>query len=466
MTAANDENRPRPSFFGERNSATRIDMFEELSETAEPALRQFFRRLDAAHFVDEVLLPTLKLGDARVYCAVRDRPWPPWGLGARHISAVCDAHSIAPESWAISPVYVADEDATNIGLVSAVYKEVLESIAVSKTAEVCYLVAEGSKLADHVLRDVGFRVFEDVFMTEQARYYTYRISARELLDKLGLAKTSTPALLMHEVRDDTLVKNALFHQTVLLGARAELRDVLLRPEILRLVRGGHASKPGGVPGGTGTELGTDMRLGPRDRELPAIYVALGGFLRDKREGLVQKLVQKQDAFEAATVLPRGEKKAKVDERVRKAQTLDDLSFVRDEFLERLKGTLEGAIARLGMEAFPVGEIELQVTASGDGDYYRMHTDADAESTRVLSFVYFLHSEPRRFSGGELRLFDDRLVRGDSHADSSVLISPRQDMLVLFRSDSPHELLPVRVPTKEFADSRFTINGWVHRKAKG
>ncbi len=92
----------------------------------------------------------------------------------------------------------------------------------------------------------------------------------------------------------------------------------------------------------------------------------------------------------------------------------------------------------------------------------MHRDADAESTRELSFVYFFHAEPRQFYGGELRLYDNRRVRGVAHADSSQLLSPRQDMLVIFPSDAPHELLPVRVPSGQFSDSRFTINGWIHR----
>jgi Rps23 Pro-64 3,4-dihydroxylase Tpa1-like proline 4-hydroxylase len=36
------------------------------------------------------------------------------------------------------------------------------------------------------------------------------------------------------------------------------------------------------------------------------------------------------------------------------------------------------------------------------------------------------------------------------------------MLVIFPSRAPHELLPVRVPSKKFEDNRFTINGWIHR----
>lgn len=453
----------QPKFYGKRNASTRIDVFEELSTTAEAALRQFFRRFGAPQYMDEVLIPTLRLGDARVYVTVRDRPWPPWGLGARTISAVCEMHSVGPESWAVSPVYLAEDDATNVGLASALYKEVLEALAVSRTAEVCYLAAEGSVLADYVLRKQGFRRDEDVFLTEQARYFTYRTHARKLLKTLRLDDISTPDLLAHDFPEATLARNALFHQSILQAARPELLFDRVIPEIIGLGRGGHASKPGGVPGGTGTDAGTDQ-FGDLHGNLP--YVSLVNFLGPTLNSVRQKVLKRQDHFHPATVLPEGHDTPIVDLRMRRASTLDDVDFIRSKFIEHLKGALPGALSRIGIKGFPVGKIEMQITHSGDGDYYRMHRDTDATSTRAISFVYFFHTEPREFYGGELRIYDNRRVHGIAHADSSQLLSPRQDTLVIFPSDLPHELLPVRVPTKKFSDGRFTINGWIHRGAKG
>jgi len=120
------------------------------------------------------------------------------------------------------------------------------------------------------------------------------------------------------------------------------------------------------------------------------------------------------------------------------------------------------LKKLGLAAFPLGRIEIQMTASGDGDYFRMHRDGDLQSTRELSFVYFFFSEPRRFSGGELRIFDaERVGARAEPTDRSQILSPRQDMVVFFPSRNEHEILPVRVPTRAFADSRFTVNGWIH-----
>ena len=95
---------------------------------------------------------------------------------------------------------------------------------------------------------------------------------------------------------------------------------------------------------------------------------------------------------------------------------------------------------------------MQITASNDGDYFRLHQDGGPDDTREITFVYFLHGEPRPFSGGELKI-----------RDSTVM--PLGDTLVLFPSCSVHEVLPVQVPSRQFADSRFTVNGWIHRGAE-
>jgi len=117
---------------------------------------------------------------------------------------------------------------------------------------VCYLAAEDSTLADHVLRHAGFERSEDVFVTWAARYNTYRAPVQKVLSTLSLDKTSTPELLAHAIDAAALREQALFHQTIHVGSMAEwISAEGLRSELIRLVRGGHAGKPGGVPGGTG-----------------------------------------------------------------------------------------------------------------------------------------------------------------------------------------------------------------------
>jgi hypothetical protein len=442
-------------FFDERNRSMRIDLFQELSHQALAAIRSFSRRLGAPHLLDEVILPILHEGDSQILVAVQDRPWPPWGLGARRITALCQTHSVGDDSFAVSPVYVTDEDLTNIGLISAVFKEALEQLSGNPRAEVCYLVGEGSTLVDGVLRSNGLKKSDDVFVNWAGRYYTYRAPVGEILKNLGLSSRSTPDLLAHDLDEATLQRNALFHSTLILGSRAEWAEERAVAEIIRLVRGGHASKPGGVPSGTGR-----FAFDPES----IVEVSVANFLGDLRQQLLDQVLNQEVGFKTATVTPPGSAAPKVNQTVRRARTLDGLGKLEAAFVERLKQQLQPALDKLGHKEFPLGRIEIQVTASNDGDYFRLHQDTGPEDTREVSFVYFFHREPRRFSGGELRIYPTRVVDGRlTPADHAHTLSPRQDTIVFFPSKNEHEVLPVRVPSKAFADSRFTVNGWIHRQ---
>lgn len=449
----------RKHFYDIGNRSCRIDVFDELSAQALAAVRQFARRLGAPHLVDEVFLPTLAEGDCQLVAAVRDRPWPPWGLGAREIVALCMTHAIADGSYAVSPVYALAPELNNIGMVSAVYKEALDQLSVHPRAEVCYLAAEDSTLADHVLRRAGFARSEDVFVTSQSRYNTYRAPVQKVLEALALEKTSTPELLAHAMEASALQAQALFHHTIHSGALAEWTSAeSLRSELIRLVRGGHAGKPGGVPGGTGR---WEWVYDPQIR----FAVSIGNLLGEQRDKLLDYTLGAESKFTPATIAAAGPDAREVNEKVRRARTLNDMGPFAETFRKALLEHLEPALKKLNHPAFPVGRIEMQITASGNGDYFRLHADSDAKSTREVSFVYYFHREPRRFSGGELRLYQSKVVDGKLiPADHPQTLSPRQDMLLLFPSTNDHEVLPVRVPTGAFADSRFTVNGWIHHQA--
>jgi hypothetical protein len=226
-------------------------------------------------------------------------------------------------------------------------------------------------------------------------------------------------------------------------------------EIIRLVRGGHAGKPGGVPSGTGR-----FAFDPES----IVEVSVANFLTDMRQQLLEQVLGQEAAFGAATVIPAGSATPTVNQTLRRARTLDGLGKLEKVFVERLKQELQPALDKLGHKGFPIGRIELQVTASNDGDYFRLHRDTADEDTREISFVYFFHREPRRFSGGELRIYQTRVIDGRvTPADHAHTLSPRQDTIVFFPSRNEHEVLPVRVPSRAFADSRFTVNGWIHRQ---
>jgi Rps23 Pro-64 3,4-dihydroxylase Tpa1-like proline 4-hydroxylase len=189
-----------------------------------------------------------------------------------------------------------------------------------------------------------------------------------------------------------------------------------------------------------------------------------GFLTSgESQQLLQNVLGREAEFREGTVIEHGATTPVVNERVRRVKTLDDLGRFESLLGDHIKANLSEVMQRLKYPPFPIGHIEIQATASGDGDYFRIHKDSDEESTREITFVYFFHREPQRFSGGELRLFETSLENGRQvPTDRHQTIVPRPNVAVFMPSRHEHEVLPTRVPSRQFADSRFTITGWVHR----
>jgi Rps23 Pro-64 3,4-dihydroxylase Tpa1-like proline 4-hydroxylase len=151
---------------------------------------------------------------------------------------------------------------------------------------------------------------------------------------------------------------------------------------------------------------------------------------------------------------------------RQSQVLQAPAEVERLLVGKIRAVMPEVIPKLKMPPFTVGRVECQVTASTDGSYFRPHTDAGKgaiDATRKLTYVYYFNREPKAFHGGELRVYDDEFENGKfSSTDTFQLVEPRNNSIVFFNAAIMHEVTPVQVPSKEFADSRFTVNGWIHR----
>jgi Rps23 Pro-64 3,4-dihydroxylase Tpa1-like proline 4-hydroxylase len=181
-------------------------------------------------------------------------------------------------------------------------------------------------------------------------------------------------------------------------------------------------------------------------------------------GLVELTMNRTGDFVATQVI--GANGANhVDGQTRRSRVLYDLGIYQQIFADRLLRFLPHVLARLGHEPFPVRHVELQLTATNNGEYFRVHNDNDAEPVRgrEITFVYFFHREPRSFYGGELRIFDTQWEDQRTVATGPYrIVYPLQNQVVFFPSYCLHEILPVGCPSGHFQDSRFTVNGWLHR----
>ena len=217
---------------------------------------------------------------------------------------------------------------------------------------------------------------------------------------------------------------------------------------------GQLSAPAG-PDSTGTAMALQLKR-------PAMpYLLMEEFLSPAQHAeLIGLTLAAETRFQPSTT-------AGGSGRRRSSLVLQDDAQIAAIMIPRLNQALPDVarrlrIARAATASGPPG-VECQVTAHNDGDFYGMHNDSGAAGLehRTISYVYYFRSSPRPFRGGELRLYevaikDNRYVAGDDHW----LIEPKDNSAIFFPSHTMHEVLPVTCASKQFADSRFTVNGWI------
>ncbi|HEY6373157.1 MAG TPA: 2OG-Fe(II) oxygenase [Candidatus Sulfotelmatobacter sp.] len=212
--------------------------------------------------------------------------------------------------------------------------------------------------------------------------------------------------------------------------------------------------------------GTIAAVAERPPVLPAQCVVLDEFLAPQElEDLIRFTLEHEVDFSASEVISPSADDGVVNYEHRRSLVLMDLAHHQDLILERIRTVLPQVLDKLGMEEFSIAGAEAQITASNDGDFFHFHSDnaSDRVASRYLTFVYFFHREPRQFGGGELRIHDARLEHGAYvSAGSYQIIVPQQNQIVFFPCQLLHEITPVDCASQLFADSRFTLNGWLRR----
>ena len=211
---------------------------------------------------------------------------------------------------------------------------------------------------------------------------------------------------------------------------------------------------------------TSAAVAERPSVLPAQCVVLDEFLAPQElEELMRFTLEHEADFSASEVVSPSADGGVVNYEHRRSRVLLDLAQYQDLMLERIKAVLPQVLGKFGMEEFSIAGVEAQVTASNDGDFFHFHSDngSDRVASRHLTFVYFFHREPRQFEGGELRIHDAHLQHGAYvSAGSYQTIIPQQNQIVFFPCELLHEITPVNCASQHFADSRFTLNGWLRR----
>ena len=200
---------------------------------------------------------------------------------------------------------------------------------------------------------------------------------------------------------------------------------------------------------------------PAQIDRPTVAVIDDFLAPHEHSDMLAFAVQNRESFDAGTVIT-GPQNARQD-----MAFLDFAEHPHSRLVtNRLLTWLPFLLSKLKVAAFPVHQVESQLTASNDGHFYRAHVDRDSETQleRVLTCVYYFARQPAQFSGGELRVYD-ALSAGPGkqpkhQAETFQELAPVANRMVVFPSDSFHELRPVRCPSRRFEDSRFAITNWI------
>src|SRR5262249_13352080 len=124
--------------------------------------------------------------------------------------------------------------------------------------------------------------------------------------------------------------------------------------------------------------------------------------------------------------------------------------------------------RLHVPPFVIERLEVKLRAYLDGHFFRLHMDCPQRTpenvNRRVSFVYFFHKQPRAYTGGDLLLFNTDVENDRFTTSAFTRVQPEDNCIVFFPSAYYHSVVPVSCPSKEYANSRFVINGHVSRRA--
>ncbi|GAB4198768.1 MAG: hypothetical protein Fur006_48880 [Coleofasciculaceae cyanobacterium] len=147
---------------------------------------------------------------------------------------------------------------------------------------------------------------------------------------------------------------------------------------------------------------------------------------------------------------------------RRSLMLETRADICELIIHRIHQVIPDVRNQLLLPSFAISGIDSSLTAHNDGHFYKLHKDNNSIrlATREITFVYYFSREPRPFTGGELRIYYSQVKK---NLFAFKQIEPRNNSIVFFPSRYLHEILPIDCSSQNFADSRFTINGWIERQ---
>src|SRR5579885_190200 len=213
------------------------------------------------------------------------------------------------------------------------------------------------------------------------------------------------------------------------------------------------------------------------------------FGAERSNKIFEHIISLKDHFQPAEIMYEGS--LKVNETYRKNLTCYVDSLYKNNEQEwsrrreyRRRSPLLEAVDGL-MESIDMGTIlnsapipmckfkdvnvwESQISRYGyEGEHYEWHYDRISNDDRLITLVYYVNMEPRKFHGGQLLLsdgflLDRQIITPDSKEHT---IEPENDRLVIFNSRTIHKVAATTSSSK-FEEGRFSVNIWCGIRQNG
>ena len=138
-----------------------------------------------------------------------------------------------------------------------------------------------------------------------------------------------------------------------------------------------------------------------------------------------------------------------------AEVADAIKPIKKKLIELASDAT--LLDKLAVPEFDLRHIETHATLYHHGSHFNWHDDAPGPDgglvpTRRITFTYYMHTEPKLFSGGELEFIDGTTVE------------PKNNRLVLFHPIQQHRVRPVECWSSHVLDGRWALVGWLHADA--
>lgn len=201
-----------------------------------------------------------------------------------------------------------------------------------------------------------------------------------------------------------------------------------------------------------------------DQLQPAPFVIFDNFLaQEERDCFWQTAMGSKEAFFDAGIRCNNGRTIDHDRRISSTLALGKAD--KDLFYQKIQPRLDELRSLFLMPKMSYKKMEIKMTAHSQGGFFNIHQDGFTDvqgSTRHLSWLYYFHLQPKRYSGGDLILFDSTRVLKTHrfHEEKYTRYIPVDNQLVCFPSYFYHGVTPVELLQPGFESNRFAISGHI------